>query len=224
MQKAKVATNPGPAALLVINPRGRKMATKRRRSTTAKRRTSTARRRKTTTPRVYASNPTRRRRASAAPRRARRRSVARRRNPATGGLIAQAAGLAAGITVVGLAQGFIPPLGGISPIAVAARQGATGWLIGEGMRRFGVMRNYSNDMKLAGLALGAGTLINAYVVPIFSGFLRPRAAVPVEGGNGVQGIAPIYRGFQPYRMYANNGMGGIAMIDPAQQPYGEYAS
>lgn len=227
MVKVKVA-NPGPLGLWVVNPSGstKKMATKRRsrKRSTARRPNVTAapRRRKRTTrrsnPTVFASS---RRRTTP-----RRRSVSRRRNPSTGGLLSQAAGLAAGITVVGLAQGFIPPIGGVSPIMVAARQAATGYLIGEGMQRFGVMRAYSGEVKLAGFALGAGTLINAYVLPLFSGFFRRPAPVAVDAnGNGVQGIAPIYRGFQPYRMYANNnGMGAIAMIDPAQQPYGEYAS
>jgi hypothetical protein len=196
MQKAKVATNPGPAALLVINPRGRKMATKRRRSTTAaKRRTSTARRRKTTTPRVHASNPSRRRRSTVAVRR--RRSVSRRRNPSTGGLLTQAAGLAAGITAVGLLQSFIPPIGGVSPFMVAARQGATGWLVGEGMQRFGVMRQYANDVKLAGLALGVGTLINAFILPTVSSFIRP--APKAQPTNGMADLVTMPAGnYDPY--------------------------
>lgn len=174
MVKVKVA-NPGPLGLWVVNPSGstKKMATKRRsrKRSTARRPNVTAapRRRKRTTrrsnPTVFASS---RRRTTP-----RRRSVSRRRNPSTGGLLSQAAGLAAGITVVGLAQGVIPPIGGVSPIMVAARQAATGYLIGEGMQRFGVMRAYSSEFKLAGFALGAGTLINAYVLPIVTGFLRP---------------------------------------------------
>lgn len=151
------------------------MATTKRRSrkrSTARRSVSNAaprRRRRTTrrsNPTVFSSS---RRRAT----RSRRRSVSRRRNPSTGGLLSQAAGLAAGITVVGLAQGFIPPIGGVSPVMVAARQAATGYLIGEGMQRFGVMRGYASEVKLAGFALGVGTLINAYILPTVSGFIRP---------------------------------------------------
>jgi hypothetical protein len=206
MQKARVA-NPGPAGLLVINPkRGKSMATKRRRSATAaatKRRTTTRRK---SNPTSYASKGGR-----AMTRR--RSSVSRRRNPSTGGLLTQAAGLAAGITAVGLLQSFIPPIGGVSPFMVAARQGATGWLVGEGMQRFGVMRQYANDVKLAGLALGVGTLINAFILPTVSGFLRPAPRQPQQG-NGMQGIAavpsiPAYLGSAP--MPAAQGVNGIAV-------------
>ena len=178
MQKVRVA-NPGPAGLLVINPkRGNRMATIRRRSATAasKRRKPTARRK--ANPTHYVST--------------KRRSVAtrsRRRNPSTGGLLTQAAGLAAGITVVGLAQSFIPPIGGVSPIMTAARQAATGYLLGEGMQRFGVMRACAPDVKLAGFALGVGTLINAYFLPTISGFLRP--APKAQANNGMQGIGVV---------------------------------
>ena len=176
------------------------MATKRRSSTTAaKRRTSTARRRKTTTPRVHASNPTRRRRRTTSV--ARRRSIARRPNPSTGGLLTQAAGLAAGITAVGLLGSFIPPIGGASPFAVAGRQAATGWLVGEGMQRFGVMRAYANDVKLAGFALGVGTLINAFILPTVSGVLRPapKAQPVASDSNGMGDIVTMPRGsWDPY--------------------------
>lgn len=181
MQKARIARNPGPAALLVINPkRGTSMATrKRRRSAPAasKRRKTTRRK---TNPTIYTSRSRRRSVAT----RSRRRSVSRRRNPSGGGLLMQAAGLAAGITAVGLAQTFVPPIGGVSPFAVAARQAAAGWLIGEGMQRFGVMRAYANDVKLAGAALGVGTLINAFILPTVSGFLRPAPQQQAPRGNG----------------------------------------
>lgn len=186
MQKARVA-NPGPAGLLVINPkRGKSMATKRRRSTTAAtKRRSVTRRKSNPTP--YAS--TKRRSVT----RSRRRSVSRRRNPSTGGLLSQAAGLAAGITAVGLLGSFVPPIGGNSPFAVAGRQAGTGWLIGEAMQRFNVMRAYANDMKLAGFALGVGTLINAFILPTVSGFLRPapKAPQPVANGNATNGMGDI---------------------------------
>lgn len=180
MVKVRVA-NPGPAALMVINPRRKKpMATKRRRSTkrrTTRRRTSTVaanpvhrRRRRSTTRRrtVHASTGHHRRRNPA-----RRRRVSRR-NPVTG-TIARAIPLAASIAGLGLLQGFIPPIGGSSPIISAVRQAATGYLAGTAMSRFGIMSKYAEDVKLAGVALGVGTLINAYVLPTVSGFLRPAA-------------------------------------------------
>jgi len=194
MQTVRVA-NPGPAALLVINPRGRKkMATTRRRKAarpTARRKTTTTKRR--TNPTVFSSS---RRRVTK-----RRRSIARRPNPSTGGLLTQAAGLAAGITAVGLLGSFIPPIGGASPFAVAGRQAATGWLVGEGMQRFGVMRAYANDVKLAGFALGVGTLINAFILPTVSGVLRPAPkAQPVASeSNGMGDIVTMPRGsWDPY--------------------------
>lgn len=221
MQTVKVA-NPGPAALMVINPRGRKMATKRRRSaTTAKRRTPAARRRKTTTPRVHASNPSRRRRRALATTPRRRRAVARRRNPSTGSLVTQAAGLAAGITAVGLLGSFVPPIGGVSPFAVAGRQAATGWLVGEGMQRFNIMRNYANDVKLAGVALGIGTLINAFILPTVSGFLRPAPRPAENTNNGVQGIGYYVPGQQPFRAY--KGLNGIGVMVPGEQPFNAYS-
>ena len=205
------------------------METKRRRRSTTKRRTTAARRNPTATitrrkRRTRRANPTSF--ASTRRRTSRRRSVNRRRNPSAGGLITQAGALALGMTAVGVVGGFVPPIGGGSPIAVAARQAATGWLVGEGMQRFGVMRAYASDVKIGGAVLGLSTLINYYLLPTISGFFRPAPkAVPVDAnGNALAGIAPIYRGMQPYRMYSNNGMGGIAVIDPAQQPYGEYAS
>jgi len=204
MQKARVA-NPGPAGLLVINPkRGKSMATKRRRSATAaatKRRTTTRRK---SNPTSYASK-----RGSAM---TRRRSVSRRRNPSTGGLLSQATGLAAGITAVGLLGSFIPPIGGVSPIAVAGRQMATGYLIGEGMQRFNVMRAYASDVKLAGFALGVGTLINAFILPTVSGFLRP-APRQATNSNGMQGIG-VVPAIPPALMTApppSNGVNGIGV-------------
>ena len=220
MQKARVA-NPGPAGLLVINPRGRKMATKRRRKSTA--RPSTARRKSTTTKRR--SNPTvfssARKRVTRS-----RRSVARRRNPSTG-MFAEAGTEALILVGLGLLSPLLPPIGGASPLAAAARQAGLGYLVGEVMQRFNFGRGYGRSVKKIGLLMGGVTLVNAYLAPMAQGFLRPRPVAPQvdANGNALAGIAPIYRGMQPFRMYANNnGMNGIALIDPAQQPYGEYAS
>lgn len=219
MKKVRVA-NPGPAGLLVINPkRGKSMATKkRRRSTTAasKRRTTTRRK---SNPTSYAS--TKRRRSVTT--RSRRRSVSRRRNPSTGSLVSNAIGLAAGITAVGLAQTFVPPIGGVSPFATAGRQAATGYLLGLGMEKLNVMRAYASDVKLAGFALGVGTLINAFIVPTISGFLRPAPRPENGAGNGVQGIGMYQPAMQPFRRY-NNGMSGIAMVAANQQPFNDYVA
>lgn len=223
MAMAKVA-NPGPAALWVLNPnkRGKKMATKRRRST--KRRTT--RRRPTT---VAAANPVRRRRRSTTRRRAtvhastghhRRRNPSTRRrrryarNPASG-VIGKAVGIAGGMAALGLLSSFVPPIGGSSVFVVAARQAALGWGVGYGMKRFGILPAYADDVKLAGIALAAGTLINAYVMPTLSGFLRPAQTKQVAMGNkGMQDIVTLPRGsYDPYYggtpMFATNSARGM---------------
>lgn len=190
MVKVKMA-NPGPAALMVINPiRRKKMATKRRKTTT---RRSTARRRTTTTKR---RNPitTRSRRRSTTYASSRRRSVSRRRNPAATGLLKNAIGIAGGMAGVGLLGMFVPPIGGNSPFAVAGRQAATGYLAGEAMQRLGILRAYANDVKLAGFALGVGTLINAFVMPTVSGFLRPAPKADKSNSNGMGDIVTLPRG------------------------------
>lgn len=124
----------------------------------------------------------------------------------------QAAGLAAGITAIGLVQSIVPPIGGVSPFAVAARQMATGWLVGEGMQRFGILRAYANDLKLAGAALGVGTLINAFILPTVSGFLRPAPAPSQQSGNGMSGIAlmPPVPSRIPVMQGAATGVNGMA--------------
>lgn len=196
MQKARVA-NPGPAGLLVINPkRGSKTMAKRRRKTTTARPTA---RRKTTTrrrkanPTVFSSS----RRVTRVTRS--RKRVSRKRNPSPSSLITQAASLALGITAVGFAQGFVPPIGGVSPIAVAGRQAGTGYLIGLGMEKFNVLRGYAKEIQLAGFALGAGTLINAYVLPLFGGFFRPAASAQPAQAGGMADLVTLPAGnYDPY--------------------------
>lgn len=104
---------------------------------------------------------------------------------------------------------------------VAARQAATGYLIGEGMQRFGVMRAYAPEVKLAGFALGVGTLINAYILPTVSGFLRPAPKAATNGnGNGMADIVTLprgewddYYGSTPqFRTNPGSGMGGVVTI------------
>lgn len=178
------------------------MATKRRRSSTAaKQRTSTARRRKTTTPRVYTSNPTRRRhRASASPRRAaRRRSVLRRSNPSTGSLLTQGLELAGGITLVGLLQMFVPPIGGASPIASFGRKAGSGYLLGMAMEKFNVGRSYAKVVQLSGVALGLGDLINAYLMPAIGGFFRPAPQAQPANQAGMADLVTLPAGnYDPY--------------------------
>src|SRR5881397_400892 len=141
MVKVKVA-NPGPAALMVVNGRRRKTM-KKRRST-----------RRTARRPVVASNPRpRRRRLSVSLRRRhhnpafthhrRRRSVNRRRhrNPPSG-LFTKGLTLAAGAALVQFTLTFVPPIGGVTPLADAARTAAVGFGLGTLMDKTGIGRKY----------------------------------------------------------------------------------
>lgn len=224
MVKVKVA-NPGPATLMVLNPRRKSMATRKRRST---RRTA---RRKATT--VTANPPRRRRRHAAVRHRAhnpalhrRRRSGARRRrNPAHSGMVAKGLALAAGAALVQFTLGFVPPIGGVSPLADAARTAAVGWGLGTVMHRTGFGKGYADDVTLAGFTLAGGKLISSFILPFANRLFSPAVPPPPPSNPTpaqMAGIAPIYRGMQPYGAYGR-GLNGIAVIDPALQPYGEYA-
>ena len=186
MQKVRVA-NPGPAGLLVINPkRGKSMATKRRRrsataATTKRRRTT----RRKSNPTTYAS--TKRRSIT----RSRRRSVSRRRNPSTG-MFAEAGTEALILVGLGLLSPLLPPIGGISPLATAGRQAGLGYLLGEAMERFNFGRVYGRSVKKIGLLMGGVTLVNAYIAPMVAGFLRPAPkAQPATNGNSANGMGDI---------------------------------
>lgn len=202
MQKARVA-NPGPAGLLVINPtkRGSKMATKRRRRSTTKRRTTAARRNPTATitrrkrrtrrsnPGVFASS---RRRTT------RRRSVGRRRNPATS-LLSKGLVLAGGGAAVQFVQGFIPPIGGSSPLADAGRTAATGYLLGMAMRKTGFGARYADDVQLAGFTVAGAKVIAAFVLPAISGFFRPAPQTQPVNAGGMNDLVTLPAGnYDPY--------------------------
>lgn len=188
MVKVKMA-NPGPSALMVINPKkgSKTMATTRRKT----RRRTTARRKPTTVASSKRRNPTRR--IASGRKYARRKSI--RRNPAATGLLKNAVGVAGAMAALGLLSAFVPPVGGNSIYAVAGRQMALGYLAGEGMARFRVLPAYANDMKLAGFVLGAGTIINALVLPTVSGFLRPAPKADTKKeSNGMGDIVTLPRG------------------------------
>jgi len=133
-------------------------------------------------------------------------------------------GIAAGMAALGLLQAFVPPIGGSSVFVVAARQAALGWGVGYGMKRFGILPGYSDDVKLAGFALGVGTLLNAFVLPTVSGFLRPSPKPAATNGNGMGDIVTLPRGsYDSYYgstpIYATNpgsGMGDIVTIPRRQ--------
>lgn len=196
------------------------MATKRR-----SRRRSTTARRKTT-------NPYRRRSASlvhrhsTAPLRRRnpRRRQHRRRNPTHAtGLLAQGITLAAGAALVQFTLAFIPPIGGVSPLADAARTAAVGWGLGALMDKTGVGKAYARDVTLAGFTLAGGKLISSFILPFANRLFTTSRPTQASNGQaqGVQGIAAYRPGLNPFGAYGN-GMKGIATLVPGQQPFGSY--
>ena len=234
MAIARVANPAGPAALWVLNPskRGKKkMATRKRRT----RRRSTARR--------HASNPTihrrrtslasRRRRVTASHRRRasnpsrRRHSLVhrrRRRNPSHvgGGLLFTGFKLAAGAALVQVTLGFVPPLGGVSPLADAARTAGVGWLLGMAMRKTGFDSRYADDVTLAGFTLAGGKLISSFILPTIQGFFRKPAPAADQAPAGVNGIGMYRPGLNPYGAYSQRGLNGIGTFQQGQQPFGSF--
>lgn len=203
------------------------MATKRR-STRRK-----ARRRVTTA--TAANPPHRRRRGANLRHRAhnpvfshRRRSLGRRRrrNPSHGGLLTKGLALAAGAALVQFALGFVPPIGGVSPLADAARTAAVGWGIGTVMHKTNVGKPYADDVLLAGFTLAGGKLISSFILPFANRLFLPRPPAPPSGDQPtpaqMAGIAAVCPALNPYGAYGN-GMQGISLIDSTMQPYGEYA-
>lgn len=217
MVKVKVA-NPGPAALMVLNPRGKSM--KKRRTTTRRktRRSNVSHRASTSRASLVrrSSNPSR------------RKSHARRRNPAATGLLQKGLALAASAAGVQFALGFVPPIGGVSPIADAARTAGLGYVLGMVMKRTGVLKNYGDDVALAGFTLAGGKLISSFILPFANRmFSAARPTQPAQQStaapaNGVAGIAQLYPGLQPFSAYRRNGMSGIATWAPGQQPFNQY--
>lgn len=206
MKQGKMA-NPSPAHLLIVNPTGVKKMTRRK---TSRRRTATTSARKRHNPMF---SKTARKRVS---------TRGRRRNPAGGGLVAQGLALAAGAALIQSVLGFVPPIGGVTPIADAARTAGTGYLLSVAMDKFNFLKTYSRDVALAGFTLAGGKLISSFILPMANRVFQPVQA-PAPAAGTVAGLAPIYRGMQPFGQYGS-GMNGIAMIDPGMQPFGEYAN
>ncbi len=170
------------------------------------------RRRRSATVRSRAHNPTFRRR---------RRSAQRHRNPGSGGLLTRGLALAGSAAVLQVALGFVPPIGGVSPLADAGRTALVGWGVSTLMTKFRVLPGYAQDMALAGFTLAGGKLISSFILPFATRFFAPTPAPqPAENGQGVSGIAPYYPGMQPYSEY---GLAGIAPWAPGQQPFNKYA-
>lgn len=188
--------NPGPSTLMIVNPTGGQSMRKRK---TSRRGKSTARRNPITTTK-------------------RRRIARRRHNPALNtGLIFEGVTLAAGGGLTQFVTGMVPPIGGVSPLADAARTAGIAYLLGIVANKVGLGK-FSRQITLGGMAVAGGKLINSFLMPFASNVFSPRPApAPVTNGNGVKGIAVRYPGMNPY------GLNGIAIQTPGQFPYGDYA-
>lgn len=190
--------NPGPSTLMIVNPTGGKSMRKRKSSRRGK---TTARR--TTNPITKRRRVTRRRRYS---------------NPGLNtGLIFEGVTLAAGGGLTQFVTGMVPPIGGVSPLADAARTAGIAYLLGIVANKVG-LNKFSRQITLGGMAVAGGKLINSFLMPFASNVFSPRQApAAVTNGNGVKGIAMRYPGMNPY------GLNGIAVQTPGLFPFGDYA-
>lgn len=201
MQRVKMQ-NPGPASLVLINPkRGKTMAARKRASTTRRRkaRVSNPKRRRSTAvvrSRRTASAfraPARRRAKRRSPLMAvkrRRRGVSRRRNPVSGA-IGQAiplVGASFAITfaapmVTRLVGGFLPLGQFTQPVVLAGTGYGLGWVAGK--LGFG---KYRGPLEIMGVTLG----LTALVAPYLRGFLAPsQPTANGMSGRGMRGIAAV---------------------------------
>jgi hypothetical protein len=192
MSVVRRVANPTPAALAIINPKGgRKMAARKR--TRSKSRKAPRRAAVRSTPRRAPLRRTRRRRANPTRARGRRRITRRRSNPLGG-----AARIAIGAVAAQVLAGFIP-IGGSGPLIQAAKTFGAGWLLQRFVGRM-VPSIFGEAQTGGGVAAGV-ILINAFVMPTVSGFLRPSNGN--GNGNGVQGFSVVPRGGVP--MFAGGG-------------------
>jgi hypothetical protein len=150
--------------------------------------------------------------------RRRRRSFGRRRrygNPA-GGLLTRGLTLAAGAALVQFTLGFVPPIGGVSPLADAARTAAVGFGLGTLMDKTGVGRKYSGDVILAGFTLAGGKLITSFIIPFANRLFRPtpppsNGQVAGLGAIGVMTEIPMDGSLMPMPAPGANGVQGMGM-------------
>lgn len=196
MQRVKMQ-NPGPASLVLINPkRGKTMAARKRASTTRRRKAVNPKRRRSTAV-VRSRRTTSAFRAPARRGRRRnplfakkRRSVSRRRNPVSGA-IGQAiplVGASFAITfaapmVTRLVGGFLPLGQFTQPVVLAGTGYGLGWVAGK--LGFG---KYRGPLEIMGVTLG----LTALVAPYLRGFLAPsQPTANGMSGRGMRGIAAV---------------------------------
>jgi hypothetical protein len=197
--------NPGPAALMVVNPKGGGSMRKKHSTRRGTRR------------KLNPGRGTRRFMGSRAATRL-SRSMRARRNPQFNlGLIREGLTLAAGGGLTQFVTGMVPPLGGVSPLADAARTAGVAYLLGMVAEKFGMGR-FSREITLGGMAVAGAKVINSFVVPSISQVFSPRE-MPASAA-GVKGIAMQTPGMFPYGL---NGLNGIAVQTPGAIPFADYA-
>lgn len=195
--------NPGPASLVLINPkkRGKSMPARKRASTSRRRKAVNSKRRRSTA--VVRSRrtvsafraPAKRRAKHGNPLMAvkrRRRGVSRRRNPVSGA-IGQAiplVGASFAITfaapiVTRFVGGFLPLGQFTQPVVLAGTGYGLSWIAGK----LGpTISKYRGALEIMGVTLG----LTALVAPYLRGFLAPsQPAQGMAGRNGMRGIAAI---------------------------------
>lgn len=193
MQRVKMQ-NPGPASLVLVNPkRGKTMAAFRKRASTTRRRKAVNPKRRRSTAVVRSRRTTSAFRAPAKrnPLMAvKRRGVSRRRNPVSGA-IGQAiplVGASFAITfaapfVTGIAGRFLPLGQFTQPVVLAGTGYGLSWLAGK----LGFAK-YRGPLEIMGVTLG----LTALVAPYLRGFLAPsQPAANGMSGRGMRGIAAV---------------------------------
>jgi len=123
---------------------------------------------------------------------------------------------------------FIPPIGGVSAIADAARTAGVGWLLGIAMHKTGFLKQYGDDVTLAGFTLAGGKVISSLILPFANRlFTRPTPPPSLEEQAqmaGMAGMAAMYPGMMPFGRYAGRrALNGLATWYPGQQIIDQYA-
>jgi len=194
MAKTKLI-NPGPGALMLVNPTGGKMRrrTKRAQSTTKRRSRNS-----------YGMRHT------------------RRSNP-NFGMVTKGLTLAGGGALTQAVTTMLPTIGGPGPFMDAARTGAVAYLLGMLANRIGMSR-FSGDITLGGFAVAGAKIINGVLLPGVSTFFpRPAApAAPAAPTNGMGAIGIDYL-TSPQLQAQPAGLSGIGVQTPGVILFGAYA-
>jgi len=199
MAKTKLI-NPGPAALMLVNPTGGN--TMRRRRTKA---LSTTRRRSRRNPHAMHTR--------------------RRRSNPNFGLVTKGLTLAGGGALTQAVTSMVPAIGGPGPLMDAARTGAVAYLLGMLANRVGMSR-FAGDITLGGFAVAGAKVINGILLPGAQSVFFPRPAAPAPAAtNGMGAIGISYQdNLTAPRLQAQRaGLAGIGVYSPGEVPFGAYS-